>query len=180
MGAASDAPAANGAHAFLYDASCLAKNFPEQLHMAPGILLTLDIRVTDWIAKQISVFDGNTIEVGEHLFTTVTTPVFDFQYRGIKDFFVGKKLEAVPAPSYATPGAHGAVDWLKLQAENGTYGFKEVYRVVTAGGNAPATCEGMGETFEMPYAAEYCEFFHSSWSDGNSALTWGCLVGFYN
>jgi hypothetical protein len=159
MGASSDAPVANGAHAWLYDASCLAQNCPELLHRLPAVLSQLNSNITDWLAEQISTFDRNTIEVGEHLFSTPSTPVFDFKYRGINDIFVGKKLEGVSAPSYAEPGAYGAVDWLKLEAIDGTYGFNEVYRVVTAAGKAPATCEGQEETFEMPYAAEYCEFF---------------------
>lgn len=32
---------------------------------------------------------------------------------------------------------------------------KEIYRVNTAGGNPPKTCDGMPTTFEIQYAAEY-------------------------
>ena len=70
-----------------------------------------------------------------------------------------------PAGSAASSDGSTAVPWLKLEVVGegtvgGTQGFgggvKEVYRVNTAGGNAPSTCEGrVGTTFEMQYAAEY-------------------------
>ncbi len=58
----------------------------------------------------------------------------------------------------------GAVAWLKLGvvtlgAEEGGGVVKEVYRVNTAGGNAPADCVGrVGTSFEVGYAAEYWFF----------------------
>ncbi len=60
-----------------------------------------------------------------------------------------------------------AVPWLKLSVvtpdaplvvEQVDYrpGVKEVYRVNTAGGNAPSSCVGkVGTTFVQQYAAEY-------------------------
>ena len=74
------------------------------------------------------------------------------------------------APGGSATGSDGstAVPWLKLMVVGeGTVGgdaavaggVKEVYRVNTAGGNAPSSCEGrVGETFEMQYAAEYWFF----------------------
>lgn len=57
---------------------------------------------------------------------------------------------------------YGSVAWLKLIAKAGTTGnLAEVYRVNTAGGNPPATCEGMAETFEVQYGSEYW-FFESA------------------
>lgn len=72
------------------------------------------------------------------------------------------------APSGSSVGSDGssAVPWLKLEVvgqgvvggQQGG-GVKEVYRVNTAGGNAPSSCEGrVGSTFEMQYAAEYWFF----------------------
>ena len=67
-------------------------------------------------------------------------------------------------------GQDGAksVPWLKLSAgdeapegeevgaEKGDRSpVKEVFRVRTAGGAPPKRCEGLGERFEIEYAAEY-------------------------
>ena len=86
---------------------------------------------------------------------------------------MGQKLENVPAPSYADaglpPDAFGAVDWLKLGSKEGVYtadgddfkskGYKLVYRVETAGGKAPPTCQDRPAQFTIPYAAQYSECF---------------------
>lgn len=50
----------------------------------------------------------------------------------------------------------GAVPWLKLTARDGTTGgLQEAYRVNTAGGNPPTTCEEhVGSNFDVQYAAE--------------------------
>lgn len=57
--------------------------------------------------------------------------------------------------------------WLKLQTQNpngdvrpedNKGGVREVYRVNTAGGAAPATCVGQKAAFEVQYAAEYWFF----------------------
>jgi Protein of unknown function (DUF3455) len=73
-----------------------------------------------------------------------------------------KKLANSTAPADSPKGVDGegfgSVVWLKL-VDNGsgatTDGYKEVYRINTAGGNPPATCDGMDAKFEVPYAAEY-------------------------
>lgn len=70
------------------------------------------------------------------------------------------KEASTAAPENATKGqgvvSTGAVPWLKLKVKTmeGS-GIEEVYRVNTAGGAAPHTCEGMGGSFEVQYAAEY-------------------------
>lgn len=72
------------------------------------------------------------------------------------------------------PKGEAAVPWLKLQVldvgaqgsdvqagEDTQAGVKEIYRVNTHGGSAPATCAGRHEgEFEVEYAAEY--WFYSS------------------
>ncbi|KAA8902676.1 malate dehydrogenase [Sphaerosporella brunnea] len=150
---AADMPAAYGAHALLYDVSCLAQYKPELLHKIPDHVYALPENMAEYCSDELSEFVRDNVQVGEHLFTTMTTPVFTF--RGGKDIFYGKKMEGVSAPSRAAQGKNGAVDWLKLDSIAGTHGFKEVYRVVTASGKAPATCEGQKPEFEVPYAAEY-------------------------
>lgn len=75
------------------------------------------------------------------------------------------------APATAVDGLDGskAVPWLKLEVESPVApmmieekdlvpGVKEIYRVNTAGGAAPATCAGMPAAFSRQYAAEYWFF----------------------
>ncbi len=54
---------------------------------------------------------------------------------------------------------HTALHRVRLTGRDGASGatgnLQEVYRINTAGGNPPATCEGMKSTFEVQYAAEY-------------------------
>ncbi|KAI5844282.1 hypothetical protein BZA05DRAFT_438916 [Tricharina praecox] len=155
---ASVAPAAYGAYALLYDASCLAQNFPAVLHSMPAMLLAMEEKKIRALLGLCSIMGDKKVEVGLHYFTDATTPVFEFTKSGSSDIFVGKKTEGVPAPSAAPQGDHGAVDWLRLSAIEGTRGFSDVYRVNTAGGMAPRTCEGMPAKFEIPYATEYWFF----------------------
>ncbi|KAF8246843.1 hypothetical protein K440DRAFT_661741 [Wilcoxina mikolae CBS 423.85] len=153
----SSVPVANGAKADLYDASCLAQNHPDLLHTLPAKLLDMNGGYGEFITKQMSPYDRSNIYVGYHIFPDQKTPVFHFK-KPKDDMFVGKKLEGVPAPMNAKPGKWGAVDWLLLGAtsygEEG-YKYKSAYRVVTAGGKPPKTCEGMEDEFEVPYASEY-------------------------
>ena len=64
------------------------------------------------------------------------------------------------APANAIKGqngvGNGAVAWLYLNTTNATQGdVRAVYRVNTAGGNPPKTCEGSDAVFSVQYAAEY-------------------------
>jgi hypothetical protein len=98
---------------------------------------------------------------GRHFFdhrSGAQAPNFDVvPYRN--DFLACKKAAAVHAPADAYPGANGlgAVDWLYLvdSAEGLSHGLHSVYRVNTAGGVAPSTCEHPGDLLQVPYSAEY-------------------------
>lgn len=72
---------------------------------------------------------------------------------------IGKKEADVKAPagSDAGPEGTGAVDWLFLGNKGGSVGLEAVYRVETAGGSAPSTCQGVdvGGVISVQYAAEY-------------------------
>lgn len=59
------------------------------------------------------------------------------------------------APEASPKGENGlgSVAWLKLNGVDGDY--KEIYRLQTAGGVAPKTCDGMPAFFVVQYAAEY-------------------------
>lgn len=97
--------------------------------------------------------------VGKHYFDSNGRPNFVFPKQG-NGQLQAKKVASIPAPTSAMAGprgdAHGAVDWLYL-TDNG-FGVSEkllsVYRVETAGGKPPSTCQG-DEKIEVPYAAEY-------------------------
>lgn len=65
-----------------------------------------------------------------------------------------------PAPETASKGTNdlGSVPWLKLNATTGgdqTWAYNEVYRIHTAGGAAPKTCEGIEGSFTVEYSAQY-------------------------
>jgi hypothetical protein len=74
----------------------------------------------------------------------------------VKEILFSKKIGDIPAPSGAP---EGAVDWLALR-DNGmsmSVGLGEVYRVETAGGSPPATCDGveLDTVFSVQYSAQY-------------------------
>lgn len=94
---------------------------------------------------------GNVAEedIGMHFFADATTPEFDII--GLADTQL-KKVESMAAPK-ATD-----VPWLKLDAVAGsTSPVKEIYRLNTAGGVAPADCSGQqpNSVVTVSYSAEY-------------------------
>ncbi|MCJ1226478.1 hypothetical protein MMC12_003130 [Toensbergia leucococca] len=140
-----------GALATLYNASCLASTLPAILATLPAAALALPAPI-----PLTPLFPSNLLMSGHHFFTN-TTPTFNLDTtRANYGVTFGKKVAASPAPQDATAGLYGAVPWLKLQAEGvGGGGVQEVYRVNTAGGAAPASCQGLASEFEIQYAAEY-------------------------
>ena len=101
---------------------------------------------------------------GHHYFATTTTPVFDLNVSPDPaeriGNFVGRKVANSTAPANAVKGpngvGNGAVAWLYLSTTNATQGnVKAVYRINTAGGSPPKTCENSSAAFSVQYAAEY-------------------------
>lgn len=94
---------------------------------------------------------------GHHEFTALGVPLFKLQTPLVNYGYVQAKPDVVKsaAPLEASKGSNGlgSVPWLKLNAVEGD--FKEVYRVNTAGGVAPKTCEGAGSSFQVEYSAQY-------------------------
>ncbi|KAL4752075.1 hypothetical protein BDW72DRAFT_78585 [Aspergillus terricola var. indicus] len=153
-------PEATGATATLFDASCLVvpdANADRQstLHFLPDILKTVPLGNVDLFASLLSRSSGQNIAVGKHYFTADGTPFFDLRgsERYDSDWIAAKKEDEDDAPAKPGYGITGDVAWLKLTAVEGS--LKEVYRIHTAGGSAPATCEDMPEEFTVDYAAEY-------------------------
>ena len=121
-------PLAIGAVAELYNASCEVANPSE---------------------AQNNIVQAAAI--GNHFFADLTTPDFDIAGLGNTKT---KKVEEVAAPN---PSAD--IKWLRLQAQtlDSTSQVKFIYRLSTAGGLAPANCEGRaeGEVVTVQYQAQY-------------------------
>ncbi|KAL1879084.1 hypothetical protein VTK73DRAFT_7410 [Phialemonium thermophilum] len=161
-------PVANGALATLFNASCVAAAYPDMLNMLPRVALLFNLTAPPVPSESAPVLSPASVRMapsnltvsGVHFFTNATTPYFNLDTDG------GLSLGQIPcaknntadAPADAPRGQEGetAVPWLKLIAKDGATGdLQEVYRVETAGGSAPATCEGMPASFEVQYSAQY-------------------------
>ncbi|KAF2010966.1 hypothetical protein BU24DRAFT_444151 [Aaosphaeria arxii CBS 175.79] len=142
-----DAPKAVGAVASLYNATCSAVRAPAVLADITKLALDHAIPKNDIAQKLLS---------GHHEFTAAGVPLFLLQSDNNNYGYVqAKKNSSSDAPTTATKGTNnlGSVPWLKLDAVEGDY--KAVYRINTAGGVAPKTCEGITGAFTVEYAAEY-------------------------
>ncbi|KAI1342233.1 hypothetical protein F5Y15DRAFT_413498 [Xylariaceae sp. FL0016] len=153
---ATAAPAADGAVATLFNASCVAASYPDLLHMLPKLALQFNLTAEE----DAHMGPTNLAISGKHYFHNTTTPFFNLDVN--PQIQAGEaecaKQGAEDAPADAPTGQQGekAVAWLRLLTNTGATGdLQEVYRVQTAGGSPPATCEGMPATFEVQYAAEY-------------------------
>ena len=133
------------------------------------------------VTKNSIPVEGNPHESGHHYFTNGNvTATFNLH----TDYLTGNlgisyatktaNISAVSGPTGPQLGPDGSspVPWLKLttignipkppsapatiQATDNIGNVKEVYRLNTAGGAAPKTCEGHeGKNFTQQYAAEY-------------------------
>ncbi|PKS11671.1 hypothetical protein jhhlp_001822 [Lomentospora prolificans] len=158
-------PIAKPAPATLYDVSC---------RLLPLLDAPLSSISYEPVPKPLAVFDQSAarqaarptigpqpVDVsGVHYFNDLGQPFFNIDLAGAGHVTV-KLNNSIPAPYDAAVGLAGekAVGWLKLivREEEGsaTKGLKEVYRVNTVGGSPASTCEGMPETFEVEYVAQY-------------------------
>ncbi|KAI0454516.1 hypothetical protein F5B21DRAFT_474942 [Xylaria acuta] len=160
------APTLVGAVATLFNASCVASSYPDLLHALPRLALQFDLpySASTEEAKEEEKKMGptNLLVSGKHFFRNATTPFFSLDTSRQR---IGEapcsKLNSSNAPADAPKGRGGeaAVGWLRLGANGDATGnLHQVYRVETAGGSAPATCQGMPASFEVQYAAEYWFF----------------------
>ncbi|PYH42340.1 uncharacterized protein BP01DRAFT_359592 [Aspergillus saccharolyticus JOP 1030-1] len=147
-------PVAIGAVARLYNATCIAANYPTLLQQLPDLAYQISLPSDE----EDALPPANLDLLGHHYFQGTSTPVFNLdttveQQNGIA---ITQKQESIDAPSDAVKGSTGAVAWLYLTAIDGTVGdYKSVYRVTTVSGAAPDTCKGMQSTFTVQYAALY-------------------------
>ncbi|QKX53040.1 uncharacterized protein TRUGW13939_00111 [Talaromyces rugulosus] len=152
----SSVPTATGAVATMFDASCLAGDVDLLADLTMAIAkLPHDATVLAGLSLKQLTASSESLVLAEHFFSDSTTPKFDFRPFDHSQWVQTKKLESVDAPSTAMPGS---VKWLKLGYKDGV-GIHQVYRTLTAGGNAPATCEGQQPDIEVQYAAAY--YFYS-------------------
>ncbi|KAK8233343.1 hypothetical protein HDK90DRAFT_263829 [Phyllosticta capitalensis] len=164
--AATETPKAVGAVATLFNATCAAANSPSLLYDTPAIALQYDIPTAASALEAYSILLS-----GHHYFTNTTTPFFNLDTADHTwGVMAGKKEASVKAPSTGAGAAavkkladdgvdgteNGSCAWLQLAAlDEPGLAWKEVYRLNTAGGNAPDTCEGIDGDFEVQYAATY-------------------------
>ncbi|KAI9719035.1 MAG: hypothetical protein M1812_003665 [Candelaria pacifica] len=141
------APVAIGAEATLFNAApivAISQNFFNDFP-----------RFSVWLPNPLECNDAYGLGgFGHHEFAADGSPTFNL---GDLGFLRAAKTATVAAPANAEKGrkGEGAVDWLKLTDKGGSRLLKEVYRVETAGGKAPSTCENLEGTFEVHYAAQY-------------------------
>ncbi|KAL8678923.1 MAG: hypothetical protein Q9224_007077 [Gallowayella concinna] len=150
------APVAVGAKADLIDVSPFIPFLPPSqaqtiINILPSYLVSFDLAI---IAK------AHVPILGKHIFDASGVPVFDLRQKGT---LKAKKTANIAAPKTASKGSDGkgdgAVDWLVLGEAPGSVGLKQVYRVETAGGKAPASCGGgPARKIEVQYAAQYWFF----------------------
>lgn len=150
-----DPPKAIGAVATLYDASPFLSFLPASegsyvLSLLPDYLVSLDLD---------ALHTGFLPVQGHHFFDASGVPVFDLGKVGL---FRGKKSAAITAPKDSFKGPYdkgvGAVDWLQLLSVEGSKNLKRTYRVETAGGKPPKSCEGQPATIQVQYATQYWFF----------------------
>lgn len=152
-------PVQIGAVANLYDASCIAANFSDLMNLVTDIVLDFALPSS---TVQTPLAPANIDLLGHHYFTNSTTPTFNLDTTTEKQYGIAmaKKVDAMTAPAGSVVGqnneGYGATTWLYLTTVAGTVGdYQEVYRVNTAGGNAPTNCSGQASAFEIQYAAQY-------------------------
>lgn len=144
-------PVPIGAAAALFDvaqlltAASVAKN-QATLNTLPNTL------IGDTVAQ---IAESGLPFIGGHYFTAGGVPTWNLLGDGL---LYGASVGDIPAPlgANAGPQGYGAVDWKALTGVAGSVGLTEVYRVETAGGEAPASCSGgLGATIQIQYAATY-------------------------
>ncbi|KXJ92831.1 malate dehydrogenase [Microdochium bolleyi] len=163
----SAAPVANGAMATLFNASCVAASYPDIASKLSALALQFDLSAFPTSGDEsVRMGPSNLLVSGNHFFLDGKTPYFSLDTKnfGKLGHATFAKKSGTDAPADAPKGLKGekAVAWLKLVAGGSeavriqaTGGLEEVYRVETAGGSPPATCQGMPATFEVQYATQY-------------------------
>ena len=113
------------------------------------------------------LFPANLPLSGQHYFADTKTATFNLHTASANyGIYMARRAANTSAPANAASGPDGgaAVPWLKLDVidppegslpEDSAAGVREIYRVNTAGGSAPKSCEGRPAAFQVEYSAEY-------------------------
>jgi hypothetical protein len=140
----------------------MAASYPDLLNIATKVVLNYALP----LQSDTPLPPANLDQLGHHYFEDSTTPVFNLDSTSDRQngIAISRKKAQVSAPVGSMVGqnntGNGAVAWLYLETINGTVGnYTSVYRVNTAGGQPPATCQGMPKTFTVQYSANY--FFYT-------------------
>ena len=166
--------------ASLFNASCLAANFPDLLALIPNIALqNPNPPIQPPPGSPQTLYPSNVLLSGHHYFSTNTTPVFELDSASNNQSHLGvvfgKKNANSTAPAGSAQGQNGAVAWLALDATNKSQTvdvkgnvrigadakgdeWKAIYRLYTAGGSPPKTCEGLSDSkegFSYDYSTVY-------------------------
>ncbi|KIW88160.1 uncharacterized protein Z519_11271 [Cladophialophora bantiana CBS 173.52] len=151
-------PAAIGAVARFYNASCVAADYPDLLGLIPNLALQYPLPADPSAPLAPSDLQLST----HHYFSNASTPVFAFDTATSPKFgtVFAQKVHSSDAPANAVPGVsgigNGAVPWLYLTSRPTTESpIKAVYRLSTAGGQPPETCANMPAAFSVDYSAIY-------------------------
>jgi hypothetical protein len=154
-------PALFGAVAVLFDASCVAATYPDLLDLLARVAMSFNLSESEVLLNaqrpDTHMAPSNLAVSGVHYFNGDKAPFFNIttERADLGEISLSKNA-SVAAPPDASVGQQGepAVGWLRLLKKEATGGLREVFRVGTAGGNAPKTCEGLPEKFEIEYAAQ--------------------------
>ncbi len=113
---ATTTPAAVGAVANFYNASCLAADYPDLLALLPNLALQYPLPTE----TDAPLEPSDLTLSAQHFFSNTTTPVFAFDAPTSPDLgtVFSQKTNSSDAPANAVPGingvGNGAVDWLFL------------------------------------------------------------------
>ena len=146
-----EAPTQVGAIATLYNATCEAVRAPVVFNNATVLALNYAVPTAD---NQVAA----SLMSGHHFFTASGSPYFYMDTANANYGWIqAAKNGTSTAPDGSSKGTNelGSVPWLKLTSSVPGTSFKEVYRVETAGGVAPKTCDGMAGSFNIDYSAQY-------------------------
>lgn len=145
---------ATGAVASLFDLTPAIEASEDAANKLPALAVYQPVPAA---GASFTIGTNTLTPLGNHYFDAKGTPVFDLS--SAKMILYAAKLAAVDAPKDADAGPDktSAVPWLQLGEKTAGYsssGLNAVYRVVTAGGAAQATCKD-ANTMSVQYAAEY-------------------------
>lgn len=106
-----------GARATLFDASCVAASYPNVFYELPEIFSTVPVDTMFFLAVVLGRLAPSKTHhgliIGEHYFTDLTTPFFDFRLGGGSEWIATKKNASVAVSRVQD------VPWLKLGVKEG-------------------------------------------------------------